>query len=129
MSTQRHEAQFIEVVRENYGGHAKVEILVNISKETFLQFPEGHRVMSIRLLLGKPEVVGAGFEYPVELPAFGIYNPNRDGEMSEDAATGFMLRTALDRTYPGAPVLLRVPTLWTHEEQPILGRRKKPFER
>jgi hypothetical protein len=46
-----------------------------------------------------------------------------NGEMSEDAATGFMMRSALWRTYPGAPVLLRVPTLWTPGEVPKIGRR------
>jgi hypothetical protein len=124
VTRQQHEAQFIEMIRERYDGHAKVEIPVILSNDkTSLVLPEGARTMSVRLLLGMPEIIGAEMEYPVELPAFGTYNPERDGEMSEDAATGFMLRSALWRTYPGAPVLLKVPTLWTPGELPKIGRR------
>ena len=124
MKTKPDEAQFIEMVRESYNGQAKVEIDINLSEERLFDFPEGHRALSLRLLLGNPKIIGAELIHPVELPAFGIYNPDRDGDMSEDAATGFMLRSALWRTNPGAPVLLRIPTLWTPGEVPRFIRRK-----
>ena len=106
------EEEFIHIVQDDYSGHVKVEMLFDISEGKGGQSSEGHRAMSIRLLLGKSEIIGSKPEYPVELPAFGIYNPERDGTMSEDAAIGFMLRSALGRVYPGASVLLKVPALW-----------------
>ena len=124
MTRQRHEAQFIEMVRERYHGHAKVEIIVNLSKEkTTLPVSEGARDMAIRLLLGEPKVIGDELLYPVELPMFGTYHAVSDGEMSEDAATGLMLRRALGRIFPGAAVLLKIPTFWTPGEVPRLDRR------
>jgi hypothetical protein len=100
------EEEFIQMVRDDYSGHVKVEILFDVRKEKRLAFLEGRCAMSVKLLLGKPEIIGPSLEYPVELPAFGIYDPDSDGKMSEDAATGFMLRRALERTYPGATALL-----------------------
>jgi hypothetical protein len=100
------EEEFIQMVQDDYSGHVKVEVLFDLRNEKRLGFLEGHCAMSIKLLLGKPKMIGSGLEYPVELPAFGIYDPDRDGKMSEDAVTGFMLRRALGRTYPGATALL-----------------------
>ena len=100
------EEEFIQMVQDDYSGQVKVEILFDMRNEKRLGFLEGLCAMSIKLLLGKPEIIGPSLEYPVELPAFGIYDPNHDGKMSEDAATGFMLRRALERTYPGATALL-----------------------
>jgi hypothetical protein len=100
------EEEFIQMVRDDYSGHVKVEILFDVRNEKRLGFLEGRWAISIKLLLGKPEIIGSSLEYPVELPAFGIYDPNHDGKMSEDAATGFILRRALERTYPGATALL-----------------------
>jgi hypothetical protein len=100
------EEEFIQMVQDDYSGHVKVEILFDVRNEKRLGFLEGLCAMSIKLLLGKPEIIGPSLEYPVELPAFGIYDPDSDGKMSEDAVTGFMLRRALERTYPGATALL-----------------------
>ena len=100
------EEEFIQMVQEDYSGYVKVEILFDVRNEKRLGFLEGCFAMSIKLLLGKPEIIGPSLEYPVELPAFGIYDPSSDGKMSEDAATGLMLRRALERTYPGATALL-----------------------
>jgi hypothetical protein len=100
------EEEFIQMVQDDYSGHVKVEILFDLRNEKRLGFLEGRCAMSIKLLLGKPEIIGPSLEYPVELPAFGFYDPNFDGKMSEDAATGLMLRRALERTYPGATALL-----------------------
>ena len=105
------EEEFIQMVRDDYSGHVKVAVLFDLRNDKRQEFLGGRWVVSIKLLLGKPEVIGPRLEYPVELPAFGIYDPSRDGKMSEDAATGFMLRRALERTYPGATALLRLPTL------------------
>lgn len=112
MDIRQQEAPFLSMVRDQYGGQAKVDIIFDASNEKVRRLPEGHRATSIRLLLGKPEVIGAERVYPVELPAFGIYNPDRDGNLSEDAATGFMLRSALNRTYPGAPSQENSPFQW-----------------
>jgi len=100
------EEEFIHMVQDDYSGHVKVEILFDVRNGKWLGFLEGCCAMSIKLLLGKPEIIGSRLEYPVEMPAFGIYDPDRDGKMSEDAATGLMLRRALERTYPGATALL-----------------------
>ena len=100
------EDEFIQMVQDDYSGHVKVEILFDLRNEKRLGFLEGRCAMSIKLLLGKPKIIGPSLEFPVELPAFGIYDPDHDGKMSEDTATGFMLRRALERTYPGATVLL-----------------------
>ena len=88
------EEEFIHMVQGDYSGHVKVKILFDVRNEKRLGFLEGRCAMSIKLLLGKPQIIGSRLEYPVELPAFGIYDPNRDGKMSEDAAIGFMLRSA-----------------------------------
>jgi hypothetical protein len=100
------EEEFIHMVQDDYSGQVKVEILFDMRNERRLGFLEGRCVMSIKLLLGKPEIIGSSLEYPVEMPAFGIYDPDREGKMSEDAVTGLMLRRALERTYPGATALL-----------------------
>jgi hypothetical protein len=100
------EEEFIQMVQDDYSGHVKVEILFDLRNEKRLGFLEGLCAMSIKLLLGKPEIIGSSLEYPVESPAFGIYDPDSDGEMSKDAATGLMVRRALKRTYPGATALL-----------------------
>jgi len=100
------EEEFIQMVQDDYSGLVKVEILFDLRNDKRLGFLEGFCAMSIRLLLGKPEIIGPSLEYPVELPAFGIYDPDGDGMMSEDAVTGLMLRRALERTYPGATALL-----------------------
>ena len=102
----RSEEEFIQMVQDDYSGYVKVEILFDLRNENRLRFLEGLCAMSIKLLLGKPEIIGPSLEYPVELPAFGIYDPNYDGKMSEDAVRGLMLRRALERTYPGATALL-----------------------
>jgi len=98
--------EFIHMVQDDYSGYVKVEILFDVRNEKRLRFLEGRCAMSIKLLLGKPEIIGWSLEYPVELPAFGVYDPDRDGEMSEDAVTGFVLRRGLEQTYPGATALL-----------------------
>ena len=100
------EEEFIQMVQDDYSGHVKVEILFDVRNEKRLGFLEGRCAMSIKLLLGKPEIIGQRLEYPVELPSFWIYDAERDGEMSQDAAIGFLLRRALERTYPGATALL-----------------------
>jgi hypothetical protein len=92
------EEEFIQMVQDDYSGHVKVEVLFDVRNEKRLGFLEGRFAMSIKLFLGKPEILGPRLEYPVELPAFGIYDRISDGKMSEDAATGFMLRRALERT-------------------------------
>lgn len=102
----RSEEEFIQMVQEDYSGHVKVEILFDLRNEKRLRFLEGRCAMSIKLLLGIPEVIGSRQEYPVELPAFGIYDPDHDRKMSEDAVIGFMVRRAMERTYPGATALL-----------------------
>ena len=83
-----------------------MEILFDVRKEKRLGFLESRCAMSIKLLPGKPQIVGSRLEYPVELSTLGIYDPNRDGKMPEDAATGFSVRRALERTYPCATALL-----------------------
>jgi hypothetical protein len=60
----------------------------------------------MRSLFGKPEVIGKETMHPLEMLAFGVYNPDRDGNMSEKVATGSMLRSALNHMCPGAPMLL-----------------------
>ena len=82
-------------MEDDYSGHVKVEVLFEVRKGKRMGFLEGRSGLSIKLLLGKPQIVGCQTKYPVELPASGIYDPNRDGKMSEDAATGFMVRRAL----------------------------------
>ncbi|MGA3327168.1 MAG: hypothetical protein ABSF45_22110 [Terriglobia bacterium] len=100
------EEEFIQMVQNDYSGHVKIEVLFDVRNEKRLVFLEGRCAMSIKLLLGKPKIIGPSLIYPVELPAFWIYDADHDGKMSEDAATGFMLRRALERTYPGATALL-----------------------
>jgi hypothetical protein len=75
------EGEFIQMVRDDYSGHVKVEILFDLRSEKRLGFLEGRCAVSIKLLLGKPKIIGWSLEYPVELPAFGIYDPNHDGKM------------------------------------------------
>lgn len=100
------EEEFVQMVQDDYSGLVKVEILFEMRNEKRLAFLEGRCALSIKLLLGKPEIIGPSLVYPVEWPAFGFYDPHHDGKMSEDAVTGFMLRRALERTYPGATALI-----------------------
>ena len=77
------EEEFIQMVQNDYSGNVKIEVLFDVRNEKRLRFLEGRWAMSIKLLLGKPEIIGPSLEYPVELPAFGFYDPNFDGKMAE----------------------------------------------
>jgi hypothetical protein len=103
----RQKTDFMKMVRDDYDGQVKVEITFDAFKHTLEKnLSSNSRVMTIRFLMGEPKIIGRKLMYPVEMPGFAIYNPDRDGAMSDDEATGFLLRNALDRAHPGASALL-----------------------
>jgi hypothetical protein len=110
MATLEERMKFLYTLDREYQGRALFKV---DSQHSTVELDERNRIsraqIVVTLYLGTPKEIGMEQVYPAEMPGIGVYDLERDGELSWNEVARFALRCALDSAWRGGSALLFAP--------------------